>query len=133
MKEPGNKNRAACEDSKVIELVNQVEELNEEAKSLALNLAIYLAKRKKNSEKLSIMEPDFIKLVNGTIKVVHEVTHIVNAAKNMEKMLYEIPSGSMEYNQLEHKLRSILKQCQGIMSELLSQDELIKGFDEKIL
>lgn len=115
------------------ELLEQVEWLNDEAKSLALNLAIFLAKKKKESKKLSMMEPDFIQLVNSTVKVVQEVTHIINAAKNMEKMIYEIPSGSLQYDQLEFKLRSILKQCQEVMGQLIKHNEIITDIEDGII
>ncbi len=101
-----------------IMFVENVEDLNEEVKSLALNLAIYLAKTKSSSEQLSQMEPDFIKLVNGTVKVVHELTMIINAARNKETMTYDVPSGKLKSDQIESKLHSILSQCQQIHDTL---------------
>ena len=126
------RNNATTHDAQS-ELLDQVEWLNEEAKSLALNLAIFLAKKKKESKKLSVMEPDFIQLVNGTVKVVQEVTHIINAAKNAEKMIYEIPSGALQYDQLEFKLRSILKQCQEVMGQLIEQNEITTDIEDGII
>lgn len=106
------------------ELVEQVENLNDEVKEMAMNLAVYLSKKKKGSDKLNSMEPEFIKLVNGTIKVVQEITHIINAARHNEKMIYEIPSGRITYDQLETKLNLILKQCQDIMQNLVPSKDL---------
>ena len=99
-------------------IVEYVENLNEEVKELAFNLAIYLAKQKKESEQLSKMEPEFIKLVNGAVKVGQELTAIINAAKSEETMVYDVPSGKFESDHLESKLNSILEQCRQILEEL---------------
>lgn len=108
---------------KKIDLVEYVENLNEEVKELAVNLAIYLAKQKKDSEQLLKMEPDFIKLVNGAVKVGQELTLIINAAKSKEMMIYDVPSGKFQSDRLEAKLHSILRQCHQILDELGVKNE----------
>ena len=108
---------------KNIDIVAYAEELNEEVKEIALNLAIYLAKRKKGSEQLSKMEPEFIRLVNSAVKVGQELSVIINAAKNKEKMVYDVPSGKMNSDQLETKLTSILSQCRQILDDLGVKNE----------
>lgn len=105
------------------DFVEYIENLNEEVKSLALNLAIYLAKAKSSSQQLSHMEPDFIRLVNGTVKVVQDVTLIINAAKSKETLVYDVPSGNMRSDHLENKLNSILDQCRQILNELAVHQE----------
>lgn len=101
------------------ELVEQVDTLGEGVRVLALNLAIYLAKAKSESDRLSHLEPDFIRLVNGTVKAVQELTGFINAARN---------AGSGEVDRkglrtddpdpLEARLRCILDQCGRIMTAL---------------
>ena len=105
-------------------LVAEIEELNDEVKTLAINLAVYLAKAKSSSEKLSQLEPDFIKLVNGTVKVVQELTYLINAAQNKEKMVYDVPSGNMISDKIELKLESILLQCREIMENLAKKEKI---------
>ena len=105
-------------------LIADIEELNDEVKSLAINLAVYLAKAKSKSEKLSQLEPDFIKLVNGTVKVVQELTYLINAAQNKEKMVYDVPSGAMKSDRIELKLESILQQCRDIMDNLARKEKI---------
>ncbi len=100
------------------DVIDQVEYLGDEVKTLAINLAIYLAKAKGKSDSLTRMEPDFIKLVNGTVKVVQELTSIINAARNMETMAYEVPSGAVTGDQLESRLQAILQQCNKIIIAL---------------
>jgi hypothetical protein len=105
-------------DEKKPQIISRVEHLNEEVKSLALNMAIYLAKIKKDSEKISNMEPEFIRLVNSTVKVVQELTVIIDAAKNPNN---GSSVGSSTYKMTEHlesKLNSIVSQCQEIVETL---------------
>ena len=101
-----------------VELVHVVDSLSEETKDLALNLALYLAKAKNSSEKLKQMEPEFIRLVNSTVKVIQELTTILNAAKNQEKMVYQLPSGRFPKDHLQTKLESIANQCNQILASL---------------
>lgn len=107
-----------------VTIVNKVDRLSEEVKVLALNLAIYLAKAKPNSKELGKMEPDFVRLVNGTIKVVQEITQLVSAARHMETMAYDPPTGAVPMDRIEVKLNSILDQCSRIMNSLSSQADL---------
>lgn len=107
---------------KKIDIVEYVENLNEEVKDLVLNLAIYLAKSKKDSDQLSKMEPEFIKLVNGAVKVGQELSIIINAANNRETLVYDVPSGKFHSDHIENKLNSILEQCRQILEELGVRD-----------
>lgn len=101
-----------------LELVEQVDALNEEVKGLALNLAIYLAKAKSSSEEINRMEPEFIQLVNGTVKAVQELGVLINAARSQETMIFDVPSGRPGPDHIEIKLRAILDQCARIMASL---------------
>lgn len=109
-----------------LNLVDEVDGLGEEVRVLALNLAIYLAKVKSQtqSDRLNRMEPDFIRLVNGTVKVVQEMTMILNAARNMERMIYDVPSGQITQDRLEMRLQAIVAQCTDIMQSLSGTKEL---------
>lgn len=108
-----------------VELVDVVDSLSEETKDLALNLALYLAKAKNSSEKLKQMEPEFIKLVNSTVKVIQELTTILNAAKNQEKMIYQLPSGHFPKDHLQTKLESIASQCNQILTSLSQVKDIL--------
>lgn len=100
-----------CNKEKSIKLFNKVEYLNDEVKTMALNLAIYLAKAKSNSKELKQMEPDFIRLVNGTVKVVQEITCILNAANNLNEIKPKLSISPSGRDQVEIRLHSILDQC----------------------
>lgn len=103
-----------------LDLVQQVELLNDEVKTLALNLAVQMAKvRSKNlAPELVRMEPQFIRLVNGAVKAVKDMATILEAARNNEIMAYDLPTGSGKEDRIEYGLRSILAQCNEIMATL---------------
>ena len=102
------------------DLVDAVDDLGEDTKDLALNLALYLAKAKAkgSSEQLKQMEPDFIRLVNNAVKVVQELAVVLNAARNREKMVYEPPSGKQAKDRIEMRLELIVQQCNHILDSL---------------
>jgi len=99
-------------------IVEKVDALAEEVRILALNLAIYLAKAKAASAELNQLEPDFIRLVNGSVKVAQEVGQVIGAARNLERTVYEPPSGNLNRDKVEVRLRSILDQCGRVLSAL---------------
>ena len=105
------------------DLIATVDKLNEDVKQLALNLALYLAKVKKDSHAITRMEPQFIRLVNSTIKVVKEISVIVRAAANTEKMVYDPPDYTSLKDQVEVRLNSILEQCSNIISTLKKEGQ----------
>jgi hypothetical protein len=103
-----------------LELVEEVEALNEEVKTLALNLAIHLAKIRAGgqSANLAQLEPQFIRLVNGAVKAVQDLAVILGAARNQEKMVYAPPNGEHGSDRIEFGLRAVLEQCSKIMGSL---------------
>ncbi len=107
-----------------LEILDQVDLLNDEVKQLALNLAIYLAKAKGNSDELNRLEPEFMKLINGSVKVVQELARIISAARNSETMAYDVPSGTIQHDRIETKLNSILQQCHDIMRTLAKETDI---------
>ena len=105
-------------------IIDQADQLNEQVKALALNLALYLAKAKSSSSKISRLEPEFVRLVKGTVRVVQELTVVISAARNPETATYTPPTSPPGVDGLELKLHSILDQCQRIMSALSSADKI---------
>ena len=107
-----------------LEMLDQVDQLNEQVKALALNLALYLARVKGSSDELSRLEPEFMRLINGSVKVVQEVALIISAARNAEIMAFDVPSGVSRSDRIEIKLNSILQQCQEIMRTLAKETDI---------
>lgn len=107
-----------------LQLIDQVDALNEEVKVLALNLAIYLAKAKGGCDQIDQLESDFIRLVNGTVKVVGELAGIINVARNRDRKVSSTPPNNEQTDRIEVKLRSILDQCSRIMNSLPRTENL---------
>ena len=110
-----------------VELVETVDALGEETRDLAVNLALYLAKAKasKSAQKLQQMEPEFIRLVNSTMKVIQELTVILNAARNQEKMIFQLPTGRIDKDRIQARLESIGTQCNEILTSLNQARDLL--------
>lgn len=107
-----------AEHDEAVQLMEMVDALSDETKDLALNLALYLAKTKKSSEQLQRMEPEFVRLVNSTMKVIQELTVILNAARHREKMIYQPPSGRAGRDHIQVRLESVVSQCNQILESL---------------
>lgn len=107
-------------------LLASVDSLSDEVKALALNIALYLAKARadKGSATLDRLEPEFIRLVNATVRVVTDLTGILNAARNNEVMVYEIPSGRVAHDHIEQRLQGILTQCGNLLNQLGMSEKL---------
>ena len=118
--------RSRVEDP-IPDVLAEADELSEQVKTLALNLAIYLAKLKSRarSEHLDRLEPEFIRLVNGTVKVVREIATVLNAARNKDRMAWEVPSGRLSKDQIEVKLHGILEQCTRVLDSLHQARDMI--------
>ena len=103
-----------------LELLTSVDALSDEVKALTLNIALYLAKARadKGSEKLDRLEPEFVRLVNATVRVVTDLAGILNAARNNEVMVYEIPNGRVAHDHIEQRLQGILSQCGNLLRQL---------------
>ncbi len=103
-----------------LDLLTSVDALSDEVKALALNIALYLAKARadKGSETLDRLEPEFVRLVNATVRVVTDLTGILNAARNNEVMVYEIPNGRVSHDHIEQRLQGILSQCGNLLRQL---------------
>jgi hypothetical protein len=124
---PTTARRADSDRKKLLDMVDAVDALGEDTKDLALNLALYLAKAKAkgNSEQLKRMEPEFIRLVNNTVKVVQELAVVLNAARNQEKMVYEPPSGKCSKDRIESRLELIVQQCNHILATLSGARDIL--------
>jgi hypothetical protein len=112
-----------------LELLAQVDALSDEVRTMALNIALYLAKARseKGSATLDRLEPEFIRLINGTVRVVSDLTNILNAARNSETMVYEIPSGPQARDHIEQRLQSILSQCKSLLGQLVQAQDAAAG------
>jgi len=89
------------------EWISQIDDLADEVKMLALNLAINLARTKQETKDLTFMEPEFTKLVNGSVEVVREITGIMRAFRNEGSLVYSPKKGSQSLDRIETTLNQI--------------------------
>lgn len=103
-------------------LIDEVNELNERVKALALNLALYLARARVEgqAEMINRMEPEFIRLVNGTVRVVQDLAQVLETARSAQEGGFKVPLPIEENdpNQIEARLKSILEQCSNVLKSL---------------
>lgn len=93
----------------------QLDELAGQVKVLALNLAISLAKAKNDLKELTVLEPEFTRLINGSIEVIKEITTMLKAFRNEEKMVYTPPSQNEKMDRIEVSLNEILNLSQTVL------------------
>jgi len=89
------------------EWIGQIDQLADEVKMLALNLAISLAKTKQETKDLAFMEPEFTKLVNGSVEVVKEIAGIMRAFKKEDRLVFTPMKNSQNLDRIETTLNEI--------------------------
>ena len=72
-----------------LRLARETEELAEEVKLLAINLAITLAKTQSHDRLIKDMEPQFSELVKRANESSHQVSTILKGIRNQKKMFTE--------------------------------------------
>ena len=98
--------------------VDNVNSMAEQVRILALNLAINLAREKKNIKELTFLEPDFTKLIYGSVDVIKEISVILKAFQNEEKMIYSPPSSSGKLDHIESSLNEILNLSRNVLDTI---------------
>jgi hypothetical protein len=103
-------------------LVDEVERLNEEVRALALNLAVCLARvrAEAESEDLKRLEPKFIRLINGTVKMAQELAGVLNTSRHRDQIDLDMPDEKRRHERIETGLRAIEEQCRHILGALPS-------------
>lgn len=96
----------------------QVDDLANQVKILALNLAITLAKTKNDVKELAYLEPEFTRLIHGSVEVIKEITTILRAVRNEDKMVYSPPSESGRLDRIDTALNEILNQSHSILKTI---------------
>ena len=95
-----------------------IDELANQVKMLALNLAISLAKAKNEAKELVYLEPDFTRLINGSVEVIKEISSILKAFRNEDKLVYSPPSQSDKLDRIETSLEEIYSLSQSVLKTI---------------
>lgn len=107
------------------DLTLQVRSLAEQVKLLALNMAIQLARSKDRVRDLTILEPDFTKLIHGSIEVIQQITGLLEYLQ-CRKSVDAVKDDGL--NQIEASLNGILSQSHDIQEAI----EAIKDKRNKV-
>lgn len=94
-------------------------------KLLALNMAIQLARSKDRVRDLTVLEPDFTKLIHGSIEVIQEITGLLEYLQ-CRKGVETVKDDSL--NRIETSLNEILNQSHDIQEAI----EAIKDKRNKV-
>jgi hypothetical protein len=100
------------------DLVCQVDDLADQVKMLALNLAITLARRKDEISDLTLLEPDFTRLINGSVNVIREITEILRSMRIEEDAPVTHPAESGELRRIENSLNEILILSRNVLKSI---------------
>jgi hypothetical protein len=100
-------------------LAKEVEDLNEQVRLLAINLAGFLAREKDSKNRFAAMEPDFHRLVSGLVSVVSEVSHVISATHHAPSL--QPPSMPGTGNSMEFQLRALRTLCHDIQRRLSAE------------
>jgi hypothetical protein len=98
----------------------QIMLLTAQIKSLALHLALNLARSKQEIKELTVLEPEFTKLVNGSVEIVREVTAILKAFRNEERMVYSSEKIDGNFRRIEVALNEILALSEKVQEAIAS-------------
>jgi len=110
---PDNQESQRSED-----LSGHVDDLANQVKVLALNLAITLAKEKDGAKELACLEPEFTRLIHGSVEVIKEVALIVRTARNENKMIFSPSSESGKLDRIDTALNEILSLSQSLLKTI---------------
>ncbi len=89
--------------------LDQTQDLADQVKLLALNLAINLARCKDEIKELTTLEPDFTKLINGSVNIIRDINNILRALQNDEALIAPLPKPPEKLDRIEVTLNEILE------------------------
>jgi hypothetical protein len=105
-------------------LAEEVNHLADEAKLLAINLAITLAKLRGRHKILEDLEPQFSELIKKANDTAQQVSDVLKAFENRKRMISSLPSSSQiikqrgAYDSLEARLVNVYQLSQNVLQTL---------------
>lgn len=124
MSQPDTKKNRSATDAN---LASHVKGMADQVKLLALNMAIQLARSKEKLRDLNVLEPDFTKLIHGSIEVIQEIGGILDYLQ-CRKPKDGIEDRDIE--KIEKSLNEILSRSLGIQAAIESIKEKRERVDK---
>jgi hypothetical protein len=100
------------------DLIQDVIRLADEVKMTAMNLAINLARSKEQIQELSVLEPKFTELINGSIDVIKEVATIMKAFSSQERTALLPDCESSRLDRVENYLNHVLALSRDVLDAI---------------
>jgi len=88
--------------------LDQTQDLADQVKMLALNLAINLARSKNEVKELKTLEPQFTRLINGSVNIIRDINGILRALQSDEALIAPLPKPPDKLDRIEVTLNEIL-------------------------
>ena len=101
------------------DLAREVEELNEQVRLLAINLAAFLAREKDTKNRFATMEPDFHRLVSGLVSLVGDASRVIEASQHAP--MVSSSAGTEASRSMEKQLSDLRALCRDIQKRLDSE------------
>ncbi len=104
-----------------LKLAQETDELAEEVKLLAINLAITLARAQSHEKTLRDLEPKFSELIHKANEASHQISLILQGIQNQKKMIFDSPDAANEvvresiYNNMETSLNHVHRLSESIV------------------
>ncbi|MEK7775382.1 MAG: hypothetical protein AAB305_05815 [Candidatus Zixiibacteriota bacterium] len=98
------------------DLAREVEELNEQVRLLAINLAAFLAREKDTKNRFATMEPDFHRLVSGLVSLVSDASRVIEASHHAP--VASPQAGAEASRSMEQQLSALRTLCRDIQRRL---------------
>ncbi len=99
-------------------LVDRVDALADQVKTLALNLAITLAREKSKVKDLKILEPEFTRMINKSVGVIREITKILRALRSDEHRGPRTSIDIKSFDEIETSLEEILNVSKNVLKDI---------------
>ena len=99
-------------------LIDQVDNLAEQAKTMALNLALTLAHEKSKIKDLKVLEPEFTRMINKSVGVIREITKILGMLRSDKPGAPQTPINSERFDKIETSMEEILDVSKNVLKDI---------------
>jgi methyl-accepting chemotaxis protein len=100
------------------DLLNLVGTLADQVKILALNLAINLARTKAKAEELTVLEPQFTRLINGSVEAIRELSALLRNLDNRKEAKPKAEMNREKMKKIGDTLNEILDLSQNVHTSI---------------
>jgi hypothetical protein len=107
-----------------VRLAEEVSYLTDEIKLLAINLAVVMARLKRDKHPTDLLEPQLSDFINQAVEAAERVRAVLEATRGQKAMVYQLPPSEEiiarrgVYDQIEQTLLQIYELSQDVIQSL---------------